>query len=131
MKLVLDASVALEVLLATPVGLSLIPSLKAATLLAPELIDVEVLSVIRRETRAGRLSLERAETAISDLRAWGIRRQRHRPLLADAWSVRDRVTAYDALYVAVAMQHGATLLTADGPLSRVPGLGVVVQNVLP
>jgi predicted nucleic acid-binding protein len=39
------------------------------------------------------------------------------------------VGAYDAFYVAAASLYEAPLLTADGPLSRAPGLGIVVQNI--
>ena len=43
--------------------------------------------------------------------------------------MRDNVSAYDAFYVAAARLFQAPLLTADGPLSRAPGLGVVVHSV--
>ena len=67
--------------------------------------------------------------AVDDLRDWGVERLPHRPVLEDAWSLRGHVTAYDALYVAAARARQAALVTADGPLARAPGLGVVVHNV--
>jgi predicted nucleic acid-binding protein len=39
------------------------------------------------------------------------------------------LTANDALYVAAGRKRGADLVTADGPLSRAPALGIVVHNV--
>lgn len=131
MRIVVDASVAVEVLLATPLGAAVAPTIKSARLFAPELLDAEVMAALLRQERAGRLSRTRAREAISDLRDWGVQRLRHRALLAHAWGLRGRVSVYDALYVAAARLRGATLVTADGPLSRAPGLGIVVQNVRP
>jgi predicted nucleic acid-binding protein len=100
-----------------------------AALLAPELLDVEVLSVLRRAVLQRQLTEQRAMLAIEDLMDWSIDRIPHRPLVWAAWQHRDNVSAYDALYVAAARIANADLLTADGPLSRAPRLGVVVQNI--
>jgi predicted nucleic acid-binding protein len=129
--LVVDASVAVEYLLQTALGVRAAPMLEGADLIAPELLDVEVLAVLLREVLAGRLVESRAGEAVDDLRDWGVERLSHRGLLDDAWALRGHVTAYDALYVAAARARSATLITADGPLSRAPALGVVVHNVRP
>lgn len=126
---VVDASAAVEYLLQTPLGVRIEALLADADLAAPELLDAEVLAVLRREASAGRLAADRAEEAMDDLRAWGVERMSHRPLLREAWSLRGHVTAYDALYVAVARLRNADLVTADGPLGRAPGLGVVLHDV--
>jgi len=68
-----DASVAVEYLLRTALGLRLADRIERSELIAPELLDAEVL--------------------------------------------------------AAAAIHDAPLLTADGPLSRAPRLGVVIENV--
>ena len=127
--IVVDASAAVEYLLQTPLGARVGAVLEHLPLVAPELLDAEVLSVVRREVLAGRLSERRAGQAIDDLRDWPIERVPHRPLLARAWSLRSRVTAYDALYVALAHARDATLVTADGPLARAATLGVAIHNV--
>jgi predicted nucleic acid-binding protein len=127
--LVVDASAAVEYLLVTGLGERVSELLEGAALAAPELLDAEVLAVLRREVLAGRLQERRASEAVDDLRAWGIERVAHRLLLAEAWSLRGHVTAYDALYVAAARTHHAALVTADGPLARAPGLGIVVHDV--
>lgn len=126
---VVDASAAVEYLLRTELGERVGPLLEAAMLAAPELLDAEVMAVLRREVAAGRLKARRATQAIDDLRDWDVERISHRELLDLAWALRDRVTAYDALYVAAARVRGATLITADGPLARAPGLGIAVHNV--
>jgi predicted nucleic acid-binding protein len=129
MTLVVDASAAVEYLLQTRVGLRVGAVLDEAEAAAPELVDAEVLAVLRREVLAGRVAQPRAAEAVRDLRDWGVIRLPHRPLLAEAWSLRGHVSAYDALYVAAARVRGADLVTADGPLARAPGLGIVIQNL--
>ena len=64
---VLDASVAVEYLLKTPLGLTVADMIKGASLIAPELMDAEVLSVLRRAVLNGRLTEARALMAIEDL----------------------------------------------------------------
>lgn len=129
MNAVVDASVAVEYLLRSQLGQSLATQLETQTLLAPELLDVEVLSVLRRAVRSKQLSMGRAEQALADLETWDVERVSHRLLWRMAWKFRGNVSGYDAFYVAVAALHGAPLLTADGPLARAPRLGVVVHNV--
>jgi len=41
-----------------------------------------------------------------------------RPLLDRAWALRDNVTVYDALYIALAEALEAVLVTADRALAR-------------
>ena len=126
---VIDASVAVEYLLQTPVGLRMADTLDSNSLVAPELIDAEVLSALRREVLGRRLEVGRAREATEDLLLWPIERISHRFLAALAWEHYHNVTAYDAMYVAVARARGIPLLTADGPLSRASSLGIAVQNV--
>jgi predicted nucleic acid-binding protein len=127
--LVVDASAAVEYLLQTVVGVRTAPLLEQADLSAPELLDVEVLAVFRRLVSARRLAERRAAEAVADLRDWPLERLRHGELLDIAWRLRGDVSAYDAMYVAAARVRRAALVTADGPLARAPGLGVVVHNV--
>lgn len=126
---VIDASAAVEYLLRTDLGERIAPLLEASVLVAPELLDAEVVAVLRKQAGRGPLTLERAAEAVADLRDWDVERISHRELLEEAWSLRDRISPYDAFYVAAARQRGATLITADGPLARTPGLGVAVHNV--
>jgi len=98
-------------------------------LIAPELLDAEVLAVLRRGVQTAELTEDRARMAITDLVQWGLRRLPHRHLVREAWSFRHNATAYDALYLAAGRLHDAPVLTADGPLARAPGAGVVVENV--
>jgi predicted nucleic acid-binding protein len=126
---VIDASAASEYLLRTPLGFKITDIIAGAPLLAPELLDTEVLSVLRRALLRHQLTEARARQAIEDLLEWPIDRIPHRPLVWEAWRFRHNVSACDAFYVAAAQIAGATLLTADGPLARAPLAGIVVENV--
>jgi len=126
---VVDASVAAEYLLRTSLGLTIANTLEGAQLMAPELLDVEVFSVLRRAVLTKKLQEDRAQIAVEDLFAWPIERIPHLSLLLVAWQYRHQVSAYDAMYVATAHIHQVPLLTADGPLSRAPGFNIVIQNI--
>lgn len=101
--------------------------LRGEILAAPELIDLEVLSVFRRRVAAGAATAERGRQAMADLIELPIRRAPHRPLLGRCWELRANLTSYDAGYVALAETLGATLVTADGRLARAPGLRCAVE----
>ncbi len=100
---------------------------EAAT--APELIDAEVASALRRQVRSGALSADRAEAALADLVEYPLTRVGHRRLLSRAWGLRANVTIYDGLYVALAEMLDLILVTADARLSRAPGLRCAVDLV--
>ena len=126
---VLDASAAYEYLLRTSIGLTLVDTVENMSLVAPELIDVEVLSALRREVLGGRLEEQRALSALEDLVVLRVVRISHRELIERAWRYRHNDTAYDALYIAAGYLYDVPVLTADERLSRAPGLDVVVRDV--
>ncbi len=95
--------------------------LRGERLSAPELVDLEVASVLRRQVRGGEVDIRRAGLALADLAALPLRRAPHGPLLARCWELRDNLTVYDASYVALAEALDVTLLTGDGRLARAPG----------
>jgi predicted nucleic acid-binding protein len=128
-RYVIDASAAAEYLLRTPLGLKLANVFEDAFLLAPELLDVEVLSVLRRGVLRRELAERRALLAIEDLMDWSVERIPHKSLVWAAWQHRNNVSAYDAFYVAAARLANAPVLTADGPLARAPSLGITIENI--
>ena len=95
--------------------------LRGERLTAPELVDLEVVSVWRRQVRAGALDIRRAALALADLGALPLRREPHRPLLSRCWELRDKLTIYDAAYVALAEALEVLLLIADGRLAKSTG----------
>ena len=96
--------------------------LRGQPLAAPQLIDLETASVVRRQLHAGFLDARRAELALADLVDLPLHRASHRPLLARCWELRGNVTVYDAAYVALAELLDVVLVTADARLARAPGL---------
>ena len=89
-------------------------------LAAPELMDAEVAHVVRRHVLRGELAAAAAEAALADLVTMRIERYSHLPLVQRAFELRDNATIYDALYLTLAEILGATLLTRDASLARVP-----------
>lgn len=111
---VVDASVWLDV-----VAGHLPPSvLPAAPLTAPGHFDVEVLSGLRGLRRGGHLDETSAAAQVEVLRRAPLLRVPVAELLADAWDLSSAVSAYDALYVALARRESLTLHTADARLFR-------------
>ncbi|MXZ91452.1 MAG: type II toxin-antitoxin system VapC family toxin [Chloroflexi bacterium] len=126
---VIDASAAFEYLLNTPMGQRVAELIKDVPPVAPEILDAEVMSALRSAVMRGELNETQALTALEDLIDWPIERVPHRHLVRWAWQFRHNVSAYDALYVALAHQRGAILLTTDNALAGAPAsvLGVAVR----
>jgi predicted nucleic acid-binding protein len=99
-------------------------AVSGAEMVAPDLLNVEVLSTLRRLEQLGAINAGRAAQAISDLVRAPLRRLPTRSLVADMWSVRANVSAYDACYVALARALRCPLVTGDARLARAPGLGI-------
>jgi predicted nucleic acid-binding protein len=121
--IVVDASALLEFLLQTPLGTRVEARLfrNHDDFHAPHLADVEVTQGLRRLVRTGEVSPDRAAEAIADLADFDLHRHSHVDLLTRAWQLRENVTAYDAMYVALAEALDATMITCDEPLAKTPG----------
>ena len=94
---------------------------------APALIDLEVLSMIRRWVAQDKVGLSRAGQAILDLAVLPIERYPHVALVPRVWELRHNLTPYDASYVALAEALGAVLVTADARLAGASGLRCEVE----
>lgn len=130
--IVLDSSAAVEWLLGRA-GSSLVAAHLAdpeVAVHAPFLLGVEVTSSLRRLVLDGHMSPSRGAIAIADLSATDITLHDPTPLLPRAWELRANLSAYDAVYVALAEALDATLVTGDARIARAPGTAVAV-NVIP
>jgi predicted nucleic acid-binding protein len=127
--IVFDASAVLELLLNTEHGVLVRYRIQDAseTLHAPHLDSVEVAQVLRRYVQATSITSDVARTALEDLGALDIERYEHEPLLGRVWELRENLTAYDALYVALAEVLACPLLTFDERLAAAPGHRAVVE----
>lgn len=99
------------------------------TVCAPHLIDIEVTQALRRYARSGEISDERGREALADLADLPISRYPHTALLPRIWELRNNITAYDAVYVALAEALDAVLLTRDRRLATTAKDHVQVEAV--
>lgn len=120
--IVLDASAAVELLLATRLGARVAALVASPTevLVAPHLLDLEVAQVLQRLAAQKLLTPSRADTALGDFALLDIARYGHDVLLDRVWQLRANLTAYDAAYVALAEATGGTLVTCDAKLAAAP-----------
>ena len=96
---------------------------------APDLLRIEVLSVIRRQLHVGTIDITQAEQAVTDLLDLPIAAYPAAPLLPRSWQLRDNLTAYDACYIALAETLGCSFVTADNRLSRAPGTRCPIEVI--
>lgn len=129
--IVVDASAMLEVLLNTPASPPIAERLFAEreTLHAPHLIDVEVAQVLRRYAASGQIDATRGLQALRDLSEFPLARYPHDLFLGRIWDLRHSVTAYDAVYIALAEALPAPLLTRDRKLASATGHRAKVEVV--
>lgn len=121
--LVIDASAVADLLLARPhaAKVARVVADHEYSLHAPHLLDVEVLSALRRVVKAGDASSARAGAAITAFLDLPVARYQHEALVPRIWQLRDNFSAYDGAYLALAealVADGATLLTTDGRFAR-------------
>lgn len=126
--IVIDASVLVTVL-ANDKQLGLVARNRIVDeeLCAPELIDLEVVSVLRKLVLSKKLDCERAEQAVSDLQSFRLKRVSHLNLVNRCWELHENVTPYDAAYVGIAEALSCILLTADKKLANSPGIKCEVE----
>jgi predicted nucleic acid-binding protein len=127
--IVLDASAAIDWLLQTTPGQRIENWIysQGESLHAPHLLDIEVTQVLRRLVRQGTVSEQRAGQAIEDLLDLRVTRYPHFVLLPQVWRLRNNLSAYDAAYVVLAQQLGATLVTRDTGLHAAARPGVKIE----
>lgn len=118
--IVLDASVVVELLINGPLSDRLRNDLAAGddALLVPHLLDIEVLSALRRLLASRRIDSHRTEQLLDSLASLPAERYPHAPLLPRIWELRYNFTPYDAAYIALAEATGAVLYTCDEKLAK-------------
>ena len=104
-----------------PAGQWAIGQCRDRRLIAPTLLSFEVANVLRRQARAGRISIDRATAAHQAVAATRVELWPFSLLAGRIWQLRDVLTSYHAAYCAVAELAGAPLVTLDMKLARAVG----------
>lgn len=102
--------------------------LAAEELHAPSLVDFEVVSALRGLTLGGLLSVTRSQDLLTDFEDLPIQRWPFADALRRrAFQLRDNLSAYDAVYVALAEALHCSVVTRDARLNRSTGHGVRIE----
>lgn len=94
------------------------PEIAGHELHAPHLIDPEFLNATRKMLTRSAISLTEADELRMSYARIDITRYAHDALANHAWSLRDNLSPYDAMYVALAATLQVGLITADRRLAR-------------
>lgn len=119
-----DTSAAITALFPNPPARLVERLANAGELVAPHLIDIEFLHVVRRLVRTGVLSEDRAAETRREFADLAISRFPHEPLTDAIWNLRENLSAYDAAFVALAGALSVPLITCDAALAAAPGVAV-------
>jgi predicted nucleic acid-binding protein len=126
--IVADASVIVEALGGTGEARD---ALLAGPVQVPHIVDAEVANALRGRVMRGVASPGDAATLLGAWIRFEATRHDARPLLPRVWALRDALTAYDAMYVALAESLGSPLLTADRLLAGAPGPRCEIRVIRP
>ncbi|HET8537516.1 MAG TPA: type II toxin-antitoxin system VapC family toxin [Solirubrobacteraceae bacterium] len=126
---VADASVLVEYLIDGPGAVEAAHGLHGdgEEVWAPHVIDAEVGHAIRGHAASGRLSASEGLIALEGMAALPLERAGHLPFLSRAWELRQNLSFYDALYVALAEELEMPLVTFDRRLARAPGVRATIE----
>lgn len=87
----------------------------------PAVLTAEVTSALRAMLRRGAIDAAVAKQAATSVCRLRMRQYPFEFFLERVWDLRDNVTTYDAWYVALAEELGATFVTADERLRHATG----------
>lgn len=130
--IVIDASVVANVVADDgDDGTSARAAVRGEDLVAPELLDVETIAVLRKRWLADDLDDRRFGDAVNDLMDLAITRYPMVPLMRRAYALRANLTPYDAVYVGLAEALACPLVTSDQRLANAPGPRCEIRVVRP
>lgn len=120
-KLVIDASAMVDYLVDSPLAARVAERIANNEILVPAHFDAEVLSALGRLHRGGELSEAEVEARVALTAQAPFHRHLLPPLLEGAWARHHNVRLVDALYIELANQVDATIITTDYGMSAVSG----------
>ncbi len=85
------------------------------TAIAPELLLAEAANVVLKKKISGELPEEEGALLLADIQSMPIRLYTHSILILDAYELAGEhgLTVYDALFLALAVKHSASIFSAD------------------
>ncbi len=131
--LVVDASALTELVLLRPAATRVRAQIVEHEMHAPHLLDIEVISAVRRLLGRGGVTERRASAAVSAFLKLPVERYPHSILGLRVWDLRKNFSPYDAVYLALAEKlrgGGVPLLTADARLARATRKHTDVEVIL-
>lgn len=130
--IVLDASVLVAVLVdddADSTDLALQRMRDDLHWVVPEHAIIETVHALRGLMLAGKISTEQLGSHAQTLVDWALDVWPTTPLLSRVLELAHNVSAYDAAYIALAEELGATLITGDQRLTRMPHVRCPVVSI--
>ncbi|VXB76997.1 Ribonuclease VapC [Microbacterium sp. 8M] len=115
--IVVDASIVVELLTDLGARTRLHVRLADESLIAPDLLPVEVASALRGLNLGGHLDDAALDLAVDDLMRLPVDLHPSLPLVPRILALRSNISAYDASYVALAEAFRCPLLTLDQRLA--------------
>lgn len=116
-RLVVDASAMVDMLVGSPLAVSIDARLRGHELHVPAHFDAEVLSALGRLQRDGHVTEQQVTARVERLADAPLRRHLLAPLLAGAWRRRHNLRLVDALYVELSQRLEAVIVTTDSGLA--------------
>jgi predicted nucleic acid-binding protein len=131
--IVVDASAAVELLAADdePRRFAVASRLTSGdAMYAPSHFDIEVMSALRGIARQNTVVRQNGVRLLTQLHKMPIRRERlSLEALQRMWRLRENMTTYDAGYIALAEELGASLVTCDAKFVAPPGIACTVELI--
>lgn len=106
-----------DYLVGSPLASQVADRIKDSTVNVPAHFDAEILSALGRLQRAGELSEKEVEDRVTLTVQAPFQRHLLAPLLIGAWSLHHNVRLVDALYIELARQLDATIVTTDSGMA--------------
>lgn len=126
---VVDASVIVDIVSGSARAPAVAQRLAAERLAAPHLIDEEVVNALRRHALRAETDATPSHHALGYFAGLRIHRMSTELLLDRMWELRNRLSGYDAAYVALAEALDVPLITTDARLGRGHGTDVTVEVI--
>jgi predicted nucleic acid-binding protein len=127
--IVLDASAAVELVLATAPGAAVAVRLRGETVHAPAHFDVEGIGAIRRAVMRGLITDHEGLVAVADFQRLPLRRWPTKAFVQRAYQLRSTHTVADGVYVALAEGLPAPLISCDRRLAHSRGHRAAIELI--